>query len=118
MSDFTSDFLTALMAAPDDRKQAALLVLKGESAEKRRDGRISGRFDVESFVGLGGVAEFLGVSRRSVLRWRVPGHAFGSRTRYRLSEVSAYVGSETFRTRMAGLREERQNGTKGGVKEA
>lgn len=104
----TEELMQVVLAAPEDRKREALMVLRGEVAGKRGAGRGGGRFDFEPFVGLGEAAEFLGVSRRSVLRWRVPGHAFGSRTRYRLSEVSAYVGGEAFRKRMEGLRDARR----------
>ena len=104
MGDLTGELLAAVVAAPEERKREALTVLRGEVAAKRG----VGKFEFEPFVGLADVAGFLGVSRRSVLRWRVPGHPFGSRTRYRLSEVSAYVGSEGFQKRMAGLREARQ----------
>ena len=103
----TEELMQVAFSAPDERKREALMVLRGEASGKRGAGRGGGRFEFEPFVGLGGVAEFLGVSRRSVLRWRVPGHSFGSRTRYRLSEVSVYVGSEGFRKRMDGLREAR-----------
>lgn len=100
MSDLTNEVLACLVAAPEERKREALLALRGEAAGKRGGGRV----EVEPYVGLADVAVFLGVCRRSVWRWRVPGHRFGTCTRFRLSEVAAYVESEAFRKRIGELK--------------
>lgn len=104
----TEEIMHAAFTSSDDRKRDALLVLRGEATTQRNGGRRNLRSESEPFVELGAVAEFLGVSRRSVWRWNVPAHHFGTRTRFKLSEVEAYVGSEAFKKRMAVLKELRQ----------
>lgn len=100
----TEEIMQAALAAPEDRKREALMVLRGEAAGKRGAGRGNGRVEVEAYVNLGVVTEFLGVSRRSVWRWQVPCHRLGTRTRFRLSEVAAYMESAAYRKRLAELK--------------
>ena len=109
MKDITSELLAAVVAANAERKTAALAVLRGEADLAARVPCSTGgqRGHVEPYVGLRDVAEFLKVSSRSVWRWRVPGHKLGSRTRFRLSEVAAYLESDEFRRRTAELRDQR-----------
>ena len=98
----TEEVMQAVLAAPDDRKREAIRVLRGDFAAER--GVNKGRMAVEPYVGLREVSEFLGVSRRSVWRWQVPCHRLGTLTRYRLSEVAAYVDSAAYRTRLEELK--------------
>ena len=102
MNDATNDILAALVAATPERKAAALRALRGESGTEHGTGK--GRMVVEPFVCLKEVSEFLGVSRRSIWRWQVPCHRLGTRTRFRLSEVAAYMVSAAYRKRLAELK--------------
>jgi excisionase family DNA binding protein len=64
MSDLTGDLLTAVVAAPPDRKEAALKLLRGEVAQpsaKTSTGPL--------LLGMGASAKFLGVSRATL--WRI-----------------------------------------------
>jgi hypothetical protein len=106
VSDLTGELLAAVVRATDERKQSALRVLRGEPGTDGRGQRAEGKRP-ECYVGLQEVAEFLGVSARSVWRWRVPGHKLGSRTRFRLSEVAAYLETKEFRQTMEELKAER-----------
>jgi hypothetical protein len=96
--------MQAVLTATEDRKATALQVLRGAAEPERST--VRGKLP-ESYVGLKDVAAFLGVSGRSVLRWRIPGHKFGSRTKFRLTEVTAYLGSQEFSRRTEELKEER-----------
>ena len=62
----------------------------------------------EPWLTLGEVAKRLGVSERSVWRWRVPGRRLGGCRRFKMSEVEAYLESEAFEARVEELREERR----------
>ena len=104
MKDVTNELLAAVVAANAEGKAAALAVLRGEPAA----GSGRGRREIEPYVGLKDVAGFLGVSARSVWRWRVPGHKLGSRTRFKLSEVGAYLESAAFKARTEELKEVRR----------
>ena len=97
----TEELMQLVLGAPEELKREALRVLRGEPAPERR----GGQRDVEGYVSHREVMEFLGVSRRSIWRWRVPCHRFGTRTRFRLSEVAAYVESAAFRQRIGDLKE-------------
>jgi hypothetical protein len=113
MNDLTSSLLAAVVAATPERKESALLVLRGDAVAARGPSSARGYgVQAEAYVGLRDVAGFLGVSTRSVRRWGVPGHKLGSRTRYRLSEVAGYVESDAFRERVEELKVERANGTR------
>jgi hypothetical protein len=100
------ELMQAVLRAPEERRAAALRALRGEPGTDGRGQRAEVRRP-ESYVGLQEVAEFMGVSGRSVLRWRIPGHKFGSRTKFRLSEVTTYLGSQEFIRRTEELKEER-----------
>ena len=117
MSDLMSECVAALVSAPEDRKRAALKVLRGEpaaiDAETLR--RCSGQ--AERFLTLKECARRLGVSACSLWRWRVPGHELGGRRKFRMSEVEAYLESEAFRRRAAALREEEREKRGGSLAE-
>jgi predicted DNA-binding transcriptional regulator AlpA len=100
------ELMQAILRAPEERRAAALRVLRGEPGTDGRGQRSEVRRP-ESYVGLQEVAEFLGVSARSVWRWQVPGHKLGSRTRFRLSEVEAYVETKEFHQKIEELKGER-----------
>ena len=108
MSDLTSEFLVALVGAPDERKRAALTVLRGDSvAPPPRE--------TERFLTLKECARRLGVSACSLWRWQVPGHELGGRRKFRMSEIETYLGSEEFKRRAAELRDEEKE-KRGGAK--
>jgi len=96
----------AFMAADDQRKANALLVLRGEA---RGGGPGGGTGTVETFLTLRGVGKALGVSPCTLWRWGVPGHELAGRRRFKLSEVQAYLATEAFHQRAADLRERRHN---------
>ncbi len=105
----TEMLLTAVMAATPARKESALLVLRGEAAVADASGPMLGRRGMpEPYVGLKEVAEFAGVSKRSVKRWGVPARKFGGRLRFRLTEVAAYLESGEFKARLEELRASRE----------
>lgn len=107
MIDRTSDFLAALLAAPEERVAEALRVLRGET-----DGRDAGAAvrGPEAFLTLREVGRRLGVSVCTLWRWRVPGHELGGRRRFRLSEVAAYLESGEFKTLAEDLKRSRREG--------
>ena len=90
----------------DKRKEAALRVLRGEATAT--DPAESGAA-IEPFLTLREIGRRLGVSPCSLWRWQVPGHELGGRRRFRLSEVAAYLESDTFKQRVAELRENRKH---------
>lgn len=105
MSDSTSDFLTALLAAPEDRRAEALRVLRGDTERNA-----PADCGPEPYLTLREVGRRLGVSPCSLWRWQVPGHELGGRRRFRLSEVAAYLESADFKRRAEELKEGRRDG--------
>lgn len=105
MSNATTELLTALATASDERKEAALRVLRGEAAVA--DPSESGA-TIEPFLTLREVGRRLGVSPCSLWRWKIPGHEMGGRRRFRLGEISAYLESDAFKARAEELRAERR----------
>ncbi len=103
MSGF-EELMQAAMVAPDDRKVAALRVLKGETSPTPAAPA------VEPYLRFKQVAEALGISVCSMWRWQVPGHELGGRRRFKMSEVLAYLESDAFKARAAELKEERRAG--------
>ena len=91
--------IQAAVAAPPERQQEALRVLRGEPEPAPEP--------QEPLLSLSEVARHLDVNRATLWRWRLPGHDLGGRLRYRLSEVQAYLGSRAFKRRKAALRAER-----------
>ena len=104
MTDRTSDFLAALLAAPEERRAEALRVLRGDTGQNAPLDR-----GPEPYLTLRAVGRRLGVSPCSLWRWQVPGHELGGRRRFRLSEVAAYLESGEFKRRAAELKEERRD---------
>ena len=100
------ELMQSALIAPEERKAAAIRVLRGEiplvDAETLR--RCAG--EAERFLTLKECARRLGVSACSLWRWGVPGHELGGRRKFRMSEVEAYLESEEFRRRAAELREQ------------
>lgn len=104
MTDKTSDFLAALLAAPEERRAEALRVLRGDTCKDVRAAP-----GPEPYLTLREVGRRLGVSPCSLWRWQVPGHELGGRRRFRLSEVAAYLESAEFKRRADDLRLERRD---------
>ena len=105
VNDLTGDLLAAFVAAPADRKEAALQLLRGE-AEIAKSIPLPQPARAEPYLTLKECARQLGVSACSLWRWGVPGHELGGRPKFKISEIEAYLGSEKFRQRVAKLREE------------
>ncbi len=103
MTDKTSDFLSALLAAPEERRAEALRVLRGDAGPNTPADR-----GPEPYLTLREVGRRLGVSPCSLWRWQVPGHELGGRRRFRLSEVAAYLESAEFKRRADDLKLERR----------
>lgn len=104
MVDRTSDFLAALLAAPEERRAEALRVLRGDAGQNAEADR-----GPEPYLTLREVGRRLGVSPCSLWRWQVPGHELGGRRRFRLSEVAAYLESAEFKRRADDLKLERRD---------
>ena len=107
-SDLTGELLAAMVVAPVELKEAALLLLRGEAQ------LATAAVDVkptptgpEAYVTLKECAKRLGVSSCSLWRWGVPGHPLGGRRRFRVTEVAAYLESAAFRERVEELKRER-----------
>lgn len=100
----TEEIMQVVFAAPDDRKQAALRVLKGEAEVRVAEAvRFSsaGPREAEPFLTLREVGRRLGISTCSLWRYGVPGRAFGGRRRFRMSEVEAFLAGDEFKQRPA-----------------
>lgn len=106
MSDLTSDFLAALVVAPDARKREALKILRGETEPQRNAAQAK---DTEPYLTLREVGRRLGVSACSLWRWGVHGHELGGRRRFRMSEVEAYLASDEFKKRAEDLKVDRRD---------
>ena len=104
MSDKTSDFLAALLTAPEERRTEALRVLRGDAGQAAEADR-----GPEPYLTLREVGRRLGLSPCSLWRWQVPGHELGGRRRFRLSEVAAYLESAEFKRRADDLKLERRD---------
>ena len=96
----------AALGAPNDRLEAAILVLNGEAnifcaAEKS--------VGTETYLNLRQLSNQIGISPSTLWRYRIPGHEMGGHPKYKRSEVEAYLASETFKRRAASLRAERRN---------
>jgi len=109
MADKTSDFLAALLTAPEERRTEALRVLRGDAGPSTPADR-----GPEPYLTLREVGRRLGVSPCSLWRWQVPGHELGGRRRFRLSEVSDYLESAEFKQRADSLKLERRDSEKCG----
>jgi hypothetical protein len=90
------DLIQAAMAAPPERREAALRLLQGNLPKP------------EPYLTLSELARRLGLCRATLRRWRVPSHDLGGSRRYRLTEVEAYFHTEAFQRRHAALRAERR----------
>ena len=105
MSDLNGELLTLLATSSQERKVAALRVLRGEAGLADP---ANGAVTVEPFLTLREIGRRVGVSPCSLWRWGVPGHELGGRRRFRLSEVVAYLESDAFKRRTEELKEERR----------
>lgn len=101
MSGF-EELMQVALSAPEERKVAALRVLKGEVSEKDRP---SGP---EPYLRMKEVADKLNLSVCSLWRYGVPGHELGGRRRFRMSEVVAYLESDEFKTKAEILKADRR----------
>ena len=101
MSDVTNELLQALLSAPEERKAAALKVLKGEAPPPAA-------VAPEPLLTMAQLAGQFRVNPSTIWRWNPPSHLFGESRRYRLSEVLVYMDSRAFQARAAELREQRR----------
>jgi hypothetical protein len=97
----TEELITAAVTATDEKKAAALRVLRGESEAAGLRPEIG---VPEVFVTLKECGRRLGLSACSLWRWGVPGHELGGRRKFRMTEVEAYLQSKEFKRKAAGLR--------------
>ncbi len=95
----SNEFLAAAMAAPSDRLNQAMKILKGEPDKKATMPTVPDRF-----LNLTELAKVIGIGRMSLWRWRVPGHNHAGRTHYRASEVLAYLDSPEFQKTVEALK--------------
>lgn len=92
------DIVAAAMAAPPDRREEALRLLRGELPRS------------EPYVTLRGLARATGFGVTTLRRWQVPGHVIGGARRYRVSEVQEYLRSSEFKRYVSALRATRSGG--------
>jgi predicted DNA-binding transcriptional regulator AlpA len=95
----TEELITAAVTATDEKKMAALRILRGETVPPPKD-----IADPERFLTLKECGRRLGLSACSLWRWGVPGHELGGRRKFRMTEVEAYLQSKEFKRKAAGLR--------------
>lgn len=95
------ELMQSAFAAPEDRKRAALRVLKGEAEVRVAEPARRSFDEAEPFLTLREVGRRLGISTCSLWRYGVPGRAFGGRRRFRMSEVEAFLASDQFKQRAA-----------------
>jgi len=100
----TEELITAAVAATDEKKAAALRILRGEGrlADDETQRTLAGQ--AEPYLTLRECGRRLGLSACSLWRWGVPGHELGGRRKFRMTEVEAYLQSKEFRRKAAGLR--------------
>ena len=99
----TEELITAAVTATDEKKAAALRILRGEGRLADESQRpMAGQ--AEPFLTLREVGRRLGLSACSLWRWGVPGHELGGRRKFRMTEVEAYLQSKEFKRKAAGLR--------------
>jgi hypothetical protein len=97
------ELMQAALAAPEDRRTAALRILRGQA-----DLRVKEDSGPEPFLTLKDCARRLGVSSCSLWRWGVPGHELGGRRRFRVTEVAAYLETDAFKRRAEQLKARRR----------
>ena len=100
MTTDTARIIEALTKADDQRRQRALLALKGQDGSQDTGS--------EPFRTLKDVARQLGFVPSTLWRWGVPGHLLGGRRRFKLSEVTAYLESPEFPSHVRQLRKARE----------
>lgn len=107
MTNTIEEFFQAALAAPPAVREQAMLILEGKALIQ--DSRAIALTD-EPYLTLKAVSARIGVSTTTLWRYGIPGHEFGGRPRYRLSEVQEYLRSPEFQRRAAALRAERNGG--------
>jgi hypothetical protein len=100
----TEELMTTVLTATNDRKIAALRILQGNGHHADNQLHRSMAGQAEPFLTLRECGRRLGLSACSLWRWGVPGHELGGRRKFRMTEVEAYLQSEEFRRKVAGLR--------------
>ncbi len=100
------EFLQILLAASDARKEAALSVLRGH-AQAVEPG--SQPLTFEPLLTRAEAARRLGVTRQTLILWKVPATSAIGRKRYRLSDIQTYLSSEAFQRRRAAIRAKRKS---------
>lgn len=106
-ANVSNELLQAILTANDQQRRAALRILRGERIEAERP-RATERFKTLKEIG-----DALGFHSTTLWRWGVPGHEFGGRRRFLLSEINEYLESEEFQQRVKALRQQRRSKTKG-----
>ncbi len=102
MQALSAEFLAAAMAAKPEHLKEALAVLKGVTRPAPvPPAPMTVR---EPFVTLEALAEATGIGRITLWRYSVPGHTHAGRTRYRVSEVLAYLETPEFQATVQTLK--------------
>lgn len=104
MMTLTEELMTTVLTATNDRKIAALRILRGNGPHADNQLHRSMAGQAEPFLTLRECGRRLGLSACSLWRWGVPGHELGGRRKFRMTEVEAYLQSKEFRRKVAGLR--------------
>jgi predicted DNA-binding transcriptional regulator AlpA len=99
------ELLKTAITAPAVLQRAALGVLQGHLVATEPGAQPT---VIEPLLSQRALAQRTGLSVATLWRYDVPGHDVGGHTRYRLSEVLAYLESDEFRRRAASLRAERK----------
>lgn len=107
-SSLTNDVLQALLAADDERKLAALRILRGENLPPPT-------LPPTPLLTLADLGRAMKIHPATLWRWQVPGRRMGTRRRYRIAEVEAYLESPEFEKRALELRHARQAGRDSGA---
>jgi len=102
----TEELMHAALTAPEERKDAAVRVLRGEADIADSFAALA---KAEPYLTLSECSKRLNLSTSTLWRWQIPGHEFGGRRRFRLSEVVSYLEGDEFRRRAAALRAERKH---------
>ena len=109
------ELMHAALAAPPERQEDALSVLRGQA---RTVDPNDAALVNEPYLTMRGIARRLGFSVATLTRWRIPGHSLGGRRRFKVSEVEAYFQTEAYQRRVAALRAERRQAVKDNVPHA
>lgn len=97
----TEEVMQAALGAPEDRKERALMILRGEIPAPLINPKH------EPYVTLKECAKACGISTTSLWRYRVPKIVLTGRPKFLVSSVMEYLNSNEFRAHAKRLRKDR-----------